>query len=186
MMKSVPLTRAPGEIILPCGCAPRRFLPNAPCTIPRAVSRPPWCRRCLPSSPWAHASAARRRFRHDAGICYGPMGVSVFDFLNRLAYTLFLTAKAFATPVAFGANAAVFDAEGRVLLVRHSYRRGWHFPGGGVARGEAPEVAVRRELSEEIGLTGGDWSLIGIYTQPVWWVSNVVAFYRVENAQIDF
>jgi 8-oxo-dGTP pyrophosphatase MutT (NUDIX family) len=112
--------------------------------------------------------------------------VSVFDFLNRLAYTLFLTAKAFATPVAFGANAAVFDAEGRVLLVRHSYRRGWHFPGGGVARGEAPEVAVRRELTEEVGLTGGDWSLIGIYTQPVWWVSNVVAFYRVENAQIDF
>jgi 8-oxo-dGTP pyrophosphatase MutT (NUDIX family) len=112
--------------------------------------------------------------------------VSVFDFLNRLAYTLFLTAKAFATPVAFGANAAVFDAEGRVLLVRHSYRRGWHFPGGGVARGEAPEVAVRRELTEEVGLTGGVWSLIGLYTQPVWWVSNVVAFYRVENAQIDF
>jgi 8-oxo-dGTP pyrophosphatase MutT (NUDIX family) len=114
-------------------------------------------------------------------------GVSaVFDFLSRLAYTLFLTAKAFATPVAFGANAAVFDAEGRVLLVRHSYRRGWHFPGGGVARGEAPEIAVRRELTEEVGLTEGTFSLIGIYTQTVWWVGNVVAFYRVEGATIDF
>jgi 8-oxo-dGTP pyrophosphatase MutT (NUDIX family) len=113
-------------------------------------------------------------------------GVSVFDFINRLAYALFLTAKVFVTPVAFGANAAVFDADGRVLLVRHSYRRGWHFPGGGVARGEAPEVAVRRELTEEVGLTEGTFSLIGIYSQNVWWVGNVVAFYRVEGAKIDF
>ena len=40
-----------------------------------------------------------------------------------------------------------------LLLVRPSYRAGWHFPGGGVRRGETPEEAARRELAEEIGLT---------------------------------
>jgi 8-oxo-dGTP diphosphatase len=40
-----------------------------------------------------------------------------------------------------------------VLLVRSSYRSEWNFPGGSIHRGEAPEVAARRELAEEIGLT---------------------------------
>jgi 8-oxo-dGTP pyrophosphatase MutT (NUDIX family) len=41
-----------------------------------------------------------------------------------------------------------------LLLVRSSYRTEWSFPGGGVERGETPEDAARRELAEEIGLTG--------------------------------
>jgi 8-oxo-dGTP pyrophosphatase MutT (NUDIX family) len=39
-----------------------------------------------------------------------------------------------------------------LLLVRSSYRHGWHLPGGGVRRSETPEAAARRELAEEIGL----------------------------------
>jgi 8-oxo-dGTP diphosphatase len=39
-----------------------------------------------------------------------------------------------------------------LLLVRVSYRAGWHLPGGTVFPGEMPEVAARRELAEEIGL----------------------------------
>ena len=40
-----------------------------------------------------------------------------------------------------------------LLLVKTSYLVGWHLPGGGVRRGETPEMAARRELAEEIGLT---------------------------------
>ncbi len=42
--------------------------------------------------------------------------------------------------------------EGRVLLVRTSYRDCYSLPGGFVRRGEPPEQAARREVREEIGL----------------------------------
>lgn len=52
------------------------------------------------------------------------------------------------------AGAVVRDERGRVLLLRHTLRRGsgWGIPGGFLTRGEQPEAAVRREMREETGL----------------------------------
>ena len=50
-----------------------------------------------------------------------------------------------------GALAAI-HVDQSLLLLRSSYRSAWNFPGGSVRQGETPEVSVRRELAEEIGL----------------------------------
>jgi 8-oxo-dGTP diphosphatase len=46
----------------------------------------------------------------------------------------------------------VIEHDGRVLLVRQSYRDGWGAPGGLLHRGEEPGVGARREAKEEVGL----------------------------------
>jgi 8-oxo-dGTP pyrophosphatase MutT (NUDIX family) len=101
-------------------------------------------------------------------------------------FRLFIALKAIWSPVAFGACGAIFDAQGRVLLVRHRYMAGWQLPGGGVDRGEPPELAVLRELGEEVGLTGGTAHFFGLYTRRCGWATNVVAVYRIAGGSIDF
>lgn len=71
---------------------------------------------------------------------------------RRLMHLRFRLTRA----MTLGVRAAVFDAEGRVFLVRHSYVPGWHLPGGGVEVGETFAQALAKELREEgaIELTG--------------------------------
>jgi 8-oxo-dGTP pyrophosphatase MutT (NUDIX family) len=51
-----------------------------------------------------------------------------------------------------GAGAIFHDADGKVLLVKPSYRDTWQFPGGGLEHGEYPFQAAAREVREEVGL----------------------------------
>lgn len=52
-----------------------------------------------------------------------------------------------------GSICVVERADGHLLLVRQSYRRGgWGFPGGLLRRNEEPGDAARRELQEELGI----------------------------------
>ncbi|MFF5719887.1 NUDIX domain-containing protein [Streptomyces buecherae] len=51
------------------------------------------------------------------------------------------------------AGVLFFNAEGRVLLVKPSYKPMWEIPGGYVETGESPLAACRREVEEELGIT---------------------------------
>lgn len=53
-----------------------------------------------------------------------------------------------------GTAALIWDDGGRVLVARHTYRRGppWGLLGGWVQRGEDPAAAVVREVREETAL----------------------------------
>jgi 8-oxo-dGTP pyrophosphatase MutT (NUDIX family) len=106
--------------------------------------------------------------------------------LGHILVSLFLMARSLFRPVAFGVVGAVFDGEGRVLLVRQTYVTGWRLPGGAIGLGEGPEAAVRRELSEELGLTGGRARLFGIYSRKLWWLTRVVALYVIEGGEVNF
>jgi len=90
-------------------------------------------------------------------------------------------------PSVLGVRAFLENRDGKIVLVRHSYRSGWYLPGGGVRRHETPERAASREAEEEAGLTSSTPpEFFGLYTQPVGMVRNVVAVYRLREVELDF
>ncbi len=63
-----------------------------------------------------------------------------------------------------GAAAAIFDGEGNVLLVHHTYGPlNWELPGGASEPGESIVDTALRELREETGLEAEAELLTGIY-----------------------
>jgi 8-oxo-dGTP diphosphatase len=66
-----------------------------------------------------------------------------------------------------GAAAFIADAEGRVLLVKHTYGQlNWELPGGGGEVGESPVETAVREVQEETGLTVVAQHMTGSYYAP--------------------
>ena len=72
--------------------------------------------------------------------------------LVRLRQKLFHFYFLLTRPLTLGVRAIIKNEQGQVLLVKHAYSEGWHLPGGGVQPGETCDLAMRRELAEEVGI----------------------------------
>ncbi|HIT75586.1 MAG TPA: NUDIX hydrolase [Candidatus Avipropionibacterium avicola] len=58
------------------------------------------------------------------------------------------------------ADCLLFTEDGRIVLVKPTYKEPWDLPGGAVERDESPRDAARREVREELGLTVDPGSLL--------------------------
>jgi 8-oxo-dGTP pyrophosphatase MutT (NUDIX family) len=69
---------------------------------------------------------------------------------------------------AIGVDAAVFEADGAILLVQRRDSGLWAMPGGIAEIGQTPAEAVLRELWEEAGLRGRVIRLLGVFDGRLW------------------
>lgn len=84
-----------------------------------------------------------------------------------------------------GSRVAAVDAEGRVALIRHVYKAGWHFPGGGIERGERAEEAAVRELREEANAAlEGPLELWGVFANFEELKGDHLLFYRARGRSL--
>ena len=64
------------------------------------------------------------------------------------------------------AGAAIFDASGRICLIRRADNRHWALPGGAIEADETAAAAAVREVKEETGLDVKVLRLVGVYSNP--------------------
>jgi 8-oxo-dGTP pyrophosphatase MutT (NUDIX family) len=104
--------------------------------------------------PAAAAAAARRVARGRARA--GAVGYRLALLLLRAWWVL-------ARPRSSGVRCVIRHG-GEILLVRHSYGdRRWMLPGGRVGRGEDPAATATREMAQELGVGGVEWTVAGCH-----------------------
>jgi ADP-ribose pyrophosphatase YjhB (NUDIX family) len=100
---------------------------------------------------------------------------------SRIAHWIFVLAR----PMTLGVRGVILDGQGQVLLVRHGYTPGWHFPGGGVETGETCADALGRELGEEACVViDGPTRLHGVFFNGRISPRDHVVVYVIQNFRV--
>ncbi len=101
----------------------------------------------------------------------------------RLRDRVFQSWFRFSRSLTLGVRGVVVDAEGRVLLVRHTYTPGWHFPGGGVEKRETAVLSMQRELKEEAGIEVARSAirLLSVHANHTFFPNDHVLVYRIDD-----
>lgn len=95
--------------------------------------------------------------------------------------SLFFAWSRWTRGMTLGVRGVAIDAEGRVLLVKHTYLMGWWLPGGGVDRGETTQDAMVREMHEETGLIASvPPRLISVHSNERFFRGDHVLVYAIE------
>lgn len=86
----------------------------------------------------------------------------------------------FRTP-AVAVEGAIFDDQGRLLLVERADSRQWCIPGGSADVGESPSAGAVREVREETGLLVRAERLLGVYDNKTWNLPSIAvhAYYLI-------
>lgn len=67
-----------------------------------------------------------------------------------------------------GCSVVITNPSGDILLLRHSYGpQEWALPGGGIGGGESAELAARREVCEELGLSLSTLEALGVHEEEI-------------------
>lgn len=109
-----------------------------------------------------------------------------FRFAYRLAFRVLRLWWYLRRPAHYAAAVAVWH-EGRVLMLRTSYRAVLEFPGGRLASGETARDGARRELAEEVGIevTPEALSLTGEMVETSWeYRKDHVAIFELRLARL--
>ncbi len=140
--------------------APRA--PSPPSQIPQWLA---WARTIQAEAQtglhYAENPYQRERFRHLMAVAEAMLqaqgGVEEAE-----AHALCTQPEGYATP-RVDVRAAVFDEQGRILLVRDAGDGGWCLPGGWADVGDTPAGAAEREVFEEAGFQVKARRVIGVY-----------------------
>lgn len=78
-----------------------------------------------------------------------------------------------------GVDAAIFNDEGKLLLIQRKDNRTWAMPGGAADVGEPPSAVAVREAWEETGLRVWPRGLVGVYDSRLLGSPDAVHLYHL-------